>query len=77
MGYRTVAISSGLEKKELAIKLGAHDYIDGSTGDVGEQLQKVRLISCSQLCLPVMYKLTIAFSLVVPVASCSPHPIPT
>jgi D-arabinose 1-dehydrogenase-like Zn-dependent alcohol dehydrogenase len=41
MGYRTVAISSGPQKRDLAMKLGAHDYIDGSTGDVGEQLQKV------------------------------------
>lgn len=42
MGYRTVAISSSSEKKDFAMKLGAHDYIDASQGDIGEQLQKVR-----------------------------------
>lgn len=41
MGYRTVAISSSDAKREFATKLGAHDYIDTSKGDVGEQLQKL------------------------------------
>lgn len=39
MGYRVVAISSSSSKKEFATKLGAHDYIDGSKGDVGKQLK--------------------------------------
>jgi D-arabinose 1-dehydrogenase-like Zn-dependent alcohol dehydrogenase len=32
MGYRTVAISSSASKKDFAMKLGAHDYIDSSQG---------------------------------------------
>lgn len=39
MGYRTVAISSSSKKKEFAMKLGAHEYIDSSAGDLGKQLQ--------------------------------------
>jgi D-arabinose 1-dehydrogenase-like Zn-dependent alcohol dehydrogenase len=41
MGYRTIAISSSAEKKDFATQLGAHEYIDGSKGDIGEQLQKL------------------------------------
>ncbi|KIW21454.1 hypothetical protein PV08_02034 [Exophiala spinifera] len=46
MGYRTVAISSSPEKKEFATQLGAHEYIDASQGDIGEQLQKLGGASC-------------------------------
>lgn len=46
MGYRTVAISSSDAKRDFAMKLGAHDYIDGSKGDVGEQLQKLGGAAC-------------------------------
>ncbi|EXJ55667.1 hypothetical protein A1O7_08596 [Cladophialophora yegresii CBS 114405] len=45
-GYRTVAISSSAEKKDFAMQLGAHDYIDASKGDIGEQLQKLGGASC-------------------------------
>lgn len=38
MGYRTVAISGGNSKRELALKLGAHDYIDASSENVVEKL---------------------------------------
>ncbi|KIV93601.1 hypothetical protein PV10_04803 [Exophiala mesophila] len=41
MGYRTIAISSSSAKKEFAHKLGAHEYIDASKGDIGGQLQKL------------------------------------
>ena len=40
-GYRTVAISSNASKKDFAMQLGAHDYIDASQGDIGQQLQKL------------------------------------
>jgi len=40
MGYRTVAIARGAEKKALAIKLGAHDYIDSTSQDVAAELTK-------------------------------------
>lgn len=39
MGFRVAAISSSDSKKEFAMKLGAHEYIDSSKGDVGKQLQ--------------------------------------
>jgi D-arabinose 1-dehydrogenase-like Zn-dependent alcohol dehydrogenase len=39
MGYRTVAISRGRDKENLAKSLGAHDYIDTETQAPGEALQ--------------------------------------
>ncbi|KAK9763344.1 hypothetical protein K7432_010068 [Basidiobolus ranarum] len=40
-GYRTVALSSSSNKKELASDLGAHVYIDQSSQDAVEELQKL------------------------------------
>lgn len=39
LGYRTVAISRGADKRKLAMELGAHEYIDTDAGDVGKALQ--------------------------------------
>ena len=39
MGYRTVALSRGRDKENLARTLGAHDYIDTETEAVGEALK--------------------------------------
>jgi D-arabinose 1-dehydrogenase-like Zn-dependent alcohol dehydrogenase len=39
MGFRTIALSRGTSKQELAAKLGAHHYIDTAAAPVGEQLQ--------------------------------------
>ncbi|KAI0830863.1 GroES-like protein [Trametes gibbosa] len=50
MGFRTVALSSGGSKEELARQLGAHDYIDGSKVDQAEALQKLggaKVIMCT------------------------------
>ncbi len=41
MGFRTVAISRGEEKRALAHDLGADDYIDAEAGDVGKQLRRL------------------------------------
>jgi D-arabinose 1-dehydrogenase-like Zn-dependent alcohol dehydrogenase len=41
MGFRTVAIGRGADKKPLATKLGAHEYIDTSAGNPAEALQKL------------------------------------
>lgn len=41
MGYRTVALSRGTDKKEFATKLGATDYIDTSAENAAEALQKM------------------------------------
>lgn len=39
MGFRTVALSRGPEKEELARELGAHEYIDTEARDPAEALQ--------------------------------------
>lgn len=39
MGFHTVALSRGGDKEALARELGAHDYVDVTTSDVGERLQ--------------------------------------
>jgi alcohol dehydrogenase/propanol-preferring alcohol dehydrogenase len=38
-GFRTVAISRGMDKEAFAKELGAHEYIDDSNGDAAQQLQ--------------------------------------
>ncbi|KAF4546332.1 alcohol dehydrogenase [Lasiodiplodia theobromae] len=52
MGYRVIVISSSSAKRELAMKLGAHDYVDGSEGDVADQLQKLGGAACIMLTAP-------------------------
>jgi D-arabinose 1-dehydrogenase-like Zn-dependent alcohol dehydrogenase len=41
MGFRTVAIGRGADKKALATNLGAHEYIDTSAGAPAAALQKL------------------------------------
>ncbi|KAM0756141.1 GroES-like protein [Meredithblackwellia eburnea MCA 4105] len=41
MGFRTVALSTSDSKKDLAFKLGASDYLDGSKVNQVEELQKL------------------------------------
>jgi D-arabinose 1-dehydrogenase-like Zn-dependent alcohol dehydrogenase len=41
MGYKTVAIARGEEKKDLALKLGAHEYINSEAGSPAEALIKM------------------------------------
>ena len=41
MGFETIAINRGTAKKEDALKLGAHHYIDATDGDVSEALQRL------------------------------------
>lgn len=40
-GFRTTAIARGVQKGELARKLGAHHYIDSTAEDPAEQLSKL------------------------------------
>ncbi|EMD42299.1 hypothetical protein CERSUDRAFT_129868 [Gelatoporia subvermispora B] len=50
MGFRVIALSSGSAKEELARKLGAHIYLDGSKVDQAAELQKLggaRVIMCT------------------------------
>ena len=41
MGFRTIAVSRGSDKQELARKLGAHEYIDTEKSTAAEALQKL------------------------------------
>jgi D-arabinose 1-dehydrogenase-like Zn-dependent alcohol dehydrogenase len=41
MGFNTVAIARGHDKEELALKLGAHHYLDSRETDVGAELRKL------------------------------------
>jgi D-arabinose 1-dehydrogenase-like Zn-dependent alcohol dehydrogenase len=40
-GYRTVAIGRGEHTKELALKLGAHGFIDSESSNPADELQKL------------------------------------
>jgi D-arabinose 1-dehydrogenase-like Zn-dependent alcohol dehydrogenase len=41
LGYETVAIARGTDKRELALKLGAHHYIDSTAGNPADALQEL------------------------------------
>jgi alcohol dehydrogenase/propanol-preferring alcohol dehydrogenase len=41
LGFQTVAISRGADSRDLALKLGAHSYIDSTVQNPAEQLQKL------------------------------------
>ena len=41
MGFRTVALSRGQSKRDFAIQLGAHEYIDTEETPAAESLQKL------------------------------------
>ncbi len=41
MGFRTIALSNGAEKQELARQLGAHAYVDTQEVNAAEGLQKL------------------------------------
>ena len=50
MGYYTIVLSRGKDKEALALKLGAHLYIDTDAGDAIKQLQKLggaRVLLCT------------------------------
>jgi len=41
MGFTTVAVSRGSEKKDLAVKLGANHFIDGSKQNIKDEILKL------------------------------------
>lgn len=41
MGFRVAAIARGEAKRELAMRLGAHHYIDSAAAEPGKELQKL------------------------------------
>jgi len=45
MGFETVAIARGAGKRDDALELGAHRYVDSSAGDVAEALQALGGVS--------------------------------
>ena len=50
LGFKTVVLSRGKDKEELAYKLGAHAYIDTDEGDAARQLSSLggaRVILCT------------------------------
>ncbi|MDR3666601.1 MAG: alcohol dehydrogenase catalytic domain-containing protein [Ignavibacteriaceae bacterium] len=50
LGFKTVVLSRGKDKEELAYKLGAHVYIDTDSGNAANQLIKLggaRVILCT------------------------------
>lgn len=50
MGFRTIALSTSTGKKELALSLGAHDFVAGTAAEQAAALQKLggaRLIMCT------------------------------
>ena len=50
MGYKVVALSSGDKKRDFAMKLGAHEYIDTSKDDPAKKLMEMggaALIVCT------------------------------
>ncbi len=50
LGFKTVALSRGTAKKELSLKLGAHAYLDSSTGKTAGELLTMggaRVILCT------------------------------
>jgi propanol-preferring alcohol dehydrogenase len=50
LGFKTIALSRGSDKRELSLKLGAHAYLDTSSGGAAEELQRMggaRVILCT------------------------------
>ena len=83
MGFETVAIARGEDKKELALKLGAHHYIDSTAGDPGEALAALggadvilSTVTASDAIGAVFGGLRPQGTLVVVGASMEPIPVP-
>lgn len=82
MGFHTVAISASDAKRELAMKLGAHDYIDTSKESPAQALKKwggARVILAtapnSKSMAPLIAGLGIAGHLVIVGAGTDPIPV--
>ena len=84
MGFKTIAIARGEEKRALALKLGATDYIDSLTEDVTEGLNDrggarvvLSTVTSSSAMEPIVGGLGIDGRLVIVGASPEPLPIGT
>ena len=50
MGFRTIALSTSTNKRDLALSLGAHDFIAGTAAEQAEALQALggaRVVVCT------------------------------
>ncbi len=50
LGFKTAALSRGMEKKDLSLQLGAHVYLDTTAGNAARELLKMggaRVILCT------------------------------
>ena len=50
MGFRTIALSTSASKRDLAVSLGAHDFIAGTPAEQAQALQQLggaRVIVCT------------------------------
>jgi D-arabinose 1-dehydrogenase-like Zn-dependent alcohol dehydrogenase len=84
MGFKTIAIARGEEKRALALKLGATDYIDSLTEDVTEGLNDrggarvvLSTVTSSSAIEPIVGGLAIDGRLVIVGATLEPLPIGT
>ena len=84
MGYRVIALSSSPGKRDLALQLGADDYLDSSQVDQVEELQKFGGASVIMACAPdaksissLLYGLAKGGTLLVLGAATEPLQIPT
>ena len=84
MGYRVIALSSSPGKRDLALQLGADDYLDSSQVDQVEELQKFGGASVIMACAPdaksissLLHGLAKGGTLLVLGAATEPLQIPT
>eukprot|EP00898_Chlorokybus_atmophyticus_P003231 jgi/Chlat1/3909/Chrsp26S04022 len=76
MGFHTIAIARGESKRELALKLGAHEYLDSNAVNAAEELQKlggatviITTVTSAEAMTDILYGLGVNGSLVVVGAS--------
>lgn len=79
MGFKTIAVARGSDKEELALRLGANEYLDSTAADVGAELQKrggaalvLSTVTSAKAMEPVMTGLAIDGQLLVVGASHEP-----
>ncbi len=84
MGFETIAIARGEEKRDLALKLGAIDYIDSVSEDVTARLSALggarvvlSTVTSSSAMVPIIGGLAINGTLLIVGASPDPLPVET
>ena len=84
MGFETIAIARGEEKREMALKLGAASYIDSLTEDVASRLNArggarvvLSTVTSSSAMEPIVGGLSVDGQLLIVGASLEPLPVAT